>query len=83
MIRDTLLDVERFCFRVADRFGLKVQELYSRLATRFFSSRTFEAFFSWNRTVRSQMFLGGLVGFVMRAEDPCELCIFVTCRDDY
>ena len=61
MILDTLLDVERFYFLVADKSGLKVQELYSRLATRFFSSRTFEAFFSWNRTVRSQMLLPSFV----------------------
>ena len=67
MILDTLLDVERFCFLVADKSGLKVQLLYSRLATRFFSSRTFEAFFSWNRTVRSQIFLPSFVGFTIFA----------------
>ena len=67
MILDTLLDVERFCFLVADKSGLKVQLLYSRLATRFFSSRTFEAFFSWNRTVRSHIFLPSFVGFAIFA----------------
>ena len=80
MILETLLDVERFYFLVAERLGLNVQLFLSRLIAFIFSSRTFDAFFSWKRTVRSQIFRGGFDGIIAFAylEIEPELATFLT-----